>query len=146
MRKTKDEILEYVSQLKGYEGYIQFMGKKIDENDVFAGENIDINDKSGYIYEAHFFNKTEKKSISIRQINDAWFVDETQLSDLSKDTCEFYCKPINGKHKIKMAQIWQTEKMNIGKVQDDKPCESLDVLKLKKIVFAGFIDDEKDGK
>ena len=36
MRKNRDEILRYVNEnLKGYEGYIQLMGKKIDRKHLF---------------------------------------------------------------------------------------------------------------
>lgn len=81
MRKNRDEILKYVNEnLRDCEGYIQLMGKKIDEKHLFlAGERTPSLGEDELIYEAHFFNANLKKSISIRQINDAWFVDETEL-------------------------------------------------------------------
>ena len=150
MKKNKDEILKYVNEnLKGYEGYIQLMGEKIDEKHLFlAGEQTPGLGEDELIYEAHFFNANLKKSISIRQINDAWFVDETELNKVAleeSDIKTFY--PKFGNFKIKMAQIWQDEKDEFYEVpQDNGTFEGLPVLKLQKIVFAGFVKDEKDKK
>lgn len=148
MKKNKDEILKYVNEnLKGYEGYIQLMGEKIDEKHLFlTGERTPGLGKDELIYEAHFFNANLKKSISIRQINDAWFIDETELNKVvleESDIKTFY--PKFGNFKIKMAQIWQDEKDEFCEVlREDGTRESLPVLKLQKIVFAGFVKDEKD--
>ena len=150
MKKNKDEILKYVNEnLKGYEGYIQLMSEKIDEKHLFlAGEQTPGLGEDELIYEAHFFNANLKKSISIRQINDAWFVDETELNKVAleeSDIKTFY--PKFGNFKIKMAQIWQDEKDEFCEVpQDNGTLEGLPVLKLQKIVFAGFVKDEKDKK
>lgn len=150
MKKNRDEILKYVNEnLKGYEGYIQLMGEKIDEKHLFlADERTPGLGEDELIYEAHFFNANLKKSISIRQINDAWFVDETELNKVAleeSDIKTFY--PKFGNFKIKMAQIWQDEKDEFCEVlREDGTRESLPVLKLQKIVFAGFVKDEKDKK
>ena len=150
MKKNKDEILKYVNEnLKGYEGYIQLMGEKIDDNQVFLeGDRTPGLGEDELIYEAHFFNANLKKSISIRQINDAWFVDETELNKVAleeSDIKTFY--PKFGNFKIKMAQIWQDEKDEFCEVsQGNGTLEGLPVLKLQKIVFAGFVKDEKDKK
>ena len=150
MKKNKDEILKYVNEnLKGYEGYIQLMGEKIDEKHLFlAGERTPGLGGDELIYEAHFFDEKSKKSVSIRQINDAWFVDETELNKVALEESgikTFY--PKFGNFKIKMAQIWQDEKDEFCEVpQDNGTLEGLPVLKLQKIVFAGFVKDEKDKK
>ena len=150
MKKNKDEILKYVNEnLKGYEGYIQLMGEKIDEKHLFlAGERTPGLGEDELIYEAYFFNEISKKSVSVRQINDAWFVDETELNKVAleeSDIKTFY--PKFGNFKIKMAQIWQDEKDEFCEVpQDNGTLEGLPVLKLQKIVFAGFVKDEKDKK
>lgn len=141
MRKNRDEILRYVNEnLKGYEGYIQLMGEKIDEKHLFlAGERAPSLGEDELIYEAHFFNADLKKSTSIRQINNVWFIDETDLNKVAleeSDIKTFY--PKFGNFKIKMAQIWDK--------QEDKYCGNLKVSRLQKIVFAGFIKDEKDKK
>ena len=140
MKKNRDEILEYVNSLTGYEGYIQLMSEKIDEKHIFfAGEKSPGLSEGELIYEAHFFSLSQNKSIFIRQINDGWFVDETDLSSvkLSEDDVKvFYAK--SSDIKIKMAQIWIEE--------NDELCEELPVLKFKKSAFAGFIRDKKDEK
>ena len=141
MRKNKDEILKYVNEnLRDYEGYIQLMGKKIDKEQLFlAGERTPSLGKDDLIYEAHFFNANSKKSVSIRQINDGWFVDEVDLNKVmleENDTKTFYSKFSD--FKMKMAQIWEEE--------NDEFCKNLPVLKLQKTVFAGFLKDEKDKK
>lgn len=150
MKKNRDEILKYVNEnLKDCEGYIQLMGEKIDEKHLFlTGERTPSLGEDELIYEAYFFNANLKKSISIRQINDAWFVDETELNKVAleeSDIKTFY--PKFGNFKIKMAQIWQDEKDEFCEVpQDNGTLEGLPVLKLQKIVFAGFVKDEKDKK
>ena len=150
MKKNRDEILKYVNEnLRDYEGYIQLMGEKIDEKHLFlAGERTPGLGEDELIYEAHFFNANLKKSISIRQINDAWFVDETELNKVAleeSDIKTFY--PKFGNFKIKMAQIWQDEKDEFCEVlREDGTREGLSVLKLQKIVFAGFVKDKKDKK
>lgn len=141
MRKNRNEILKYVNEnLKGYEGYIQLMGKKIDKEHLFLeGERDPSLGENELIYEAHFFSKSENKSVSIRQINDGWFVDEVDLNKVTleeNDTKTFYSKFSD--FKMKMAQIWEEE--------NDEFCKNLPVLKLQKIVFAGFLKDEKDKK
>ena len=150
MRKNRDEILRYVNEnLKGYEGYIQLMGEKIDEKHLFlTSERTPSLGEDELIYEAHFFNANLKKSISIRQINDAWFVDETELNKVALEESDIktFC-PKFGSFKIKMAQIWQDEKDEFCEVlREDGTREGLPVLKLQKIVFAGFVKDKKDKK
>lgn len=150
MRKNRDEILRYVNEnLKGYEGYIQLMGEKIDEKHLFlTSERTPSLGEDELIYEAHFFNANLKKSISIRQINDAWFVDETELNKVALEESDIktFC-PKFGNFKIKMAQIWQDEKDEFCEVlREDGTREGLPVLKLQKIVFAGFVKDKKDKK
>ena len=153
MRKNRDEILRYVNDdLKDYEGYIQLMGKKIDKEHLFlAGERTPGLDHDDLIYEAHFFNANLKNSVSIRQINDNWFVDETDLKGIdldplkNPDVKEFYSKFKDVK--IKMVQIWKDEKDEFCEVlQEDGTLEGLPVSKLQKIVFAGFVKEQKDEK
>lgn len=142
MKKNRDEIFKYVNEnLQDYEGYIQLMGEKISkEKHVFLSGGLAPSlAENELIYEAYFFSKSKNKSISIRQINDAWFVDETDLSSIKFDENDiktFYSK--FGDFKIKMAQIWTEE--------NDELCEKMPVLKFKKAVFAGFVKDKKDEK
>ena len=120
----------YMNQ--GYEGYVQFSAAPIDAKCVFKKSNATQKfptDKEGFISEAHFCNS--ETSITIRRINAAWYIDKTDLScivDEAKDIQTYHSKHGH----IKMAQIWQEEK--------DDFCEGMNVLKLKKVVFAGFED------
>ena len=115
--------------------------------------------KDELIYEAHFFSANSKKSVSIRQINDGWFIDEAELRGVNldpkenPDVKEFHSKfkpEFSAEFKevkIKMAQIWQDEKDEFCEVpQGNGTLEGLSVLKLQKIVFAGFVKDKKDKK
>jgi len=126
----KDEVIEFVKSLKGYDGYIQFSDKKIDENDIFISREIEVSEKDNFIYEAHFCN--QKESISIKQINDKWFVTKTDISQVEENDIDIVFGDIKN---IKMAQIWEIEK--------DDLCEGLEVKKLKKVVFAGFEGEKK---
>jgi CRISPR type III-associated protein (TIGR04423 family) len=124
----KEDIVKTINEkYRDYEGYVQFSHRPIDkEKDIFHnGKKVAIEDESGFVYEAHFFNGTD--SIAIKQINDRWYVDETKNTPLT-DTQSYFTKDKN--LKVKMAQIWEPE--------NDPLCENMPVLKLKKVVFAGF--------
>lgn len=131
MRKSRTEIIEYINELKEYEGYVQFSHRPIDlDKDIFPRvEDIDANDaRDGFVYEAHFCK--EHESIMIRQLNHEWVVSTTDISHVELETFHGI-----DNLKIKMAQIWEEE--------PDEYCANMRVKKLKKVVFAGF---EKGGK
>lgn len=129
MKMNESEILEFINNLKGYQGYIQ-MSDRVIENIWEEFEDIRFIPKSGFVYEAHFWNG--KDSITIKQINDSWLVDQNKNIPLT-DTQIYFTKENN--LKVKMAQIWKEE--------IDLLCENMMVLKLEKIVFAGFVGDIK---
>ena len=125
MRKDREEIIAYINGLKGYEGFVQFSNTKIRECDIFKEfQDIKLTPIKGFIYEAHFYNGTD--SITIKQANDSWLVDEVKNTSL-EDTQTYI--GINDL-KIKMAQIWEPNA--------DELCEGMEVKKLQKVVFAGF--------
>ena len=129
MRKNRDEIIDYINMLSGYEGYVQFSHRAIDiEKDVFIDKEPKVEDEDGFIYEAHFTNGND--SIMIRQQNDAWVVSTTTIKDAELET--FHA--IAGL-KVNMAQIWEAK--------EDELCEGMEVLKLQKVVFAGFEKGEQ---
>ena len=122
----KEDIVKIINEnYRDYEGYVQFSHRPIDiKKDVFRnGKKVEINDESGFIYEAHFCNGAQ--SIAIKQINDSWLISTTKIND--KDTQTY--QAIN-QLKVKMAQIWEEE--------NDPLCENMPALKLNKVVFAGF--------
>jgi CRISPR type III-associated protein (TIGR04423 family) len=124
MRKNRTEVIEYINGLKGYEGYVQFSNRPIKiEEDVFMGRDPKVEEKEGFVYEAHFSNAVE--SIAIRQQNEAWLVSVSNIENAELET--FHA--IAGL-KVNMAQIW-VEK-------EDELCEGMKVKKLQKVVFAGF--------
>jgi len=130
MKKNREEIVEYINTLKGYEGYVQFSHRPIDMGkDVFIDKDPSIEDENGFVYEAHFANG--KESISVHQINDGWLVSKTNIENVET---EIY-KAIDTL-KVKTAQIWGKER--------DALCENMEVMNLKKVVFAGFL--EKKGE
>ncbi|MGE3613753.1 MAG: TIGR04423 family type III CRISPR-associated protein [Sulfurimonas sp.] len=123
MKMDQVELLNYINSLKGYQGYIQMSDKPI--SDIWKNfSEISFSPVSGFVYEAHFFNGAD--SVSIKQINSSWLVDETKNVPLT-DTEIYFAK--DGL-KVQMAQIWEAE--------NDPLCEDMKVLKLKKVVFAGF--------
>jgi len=129
--ENKNNLIEDIKKLEGYEGYIQFSDTKIRNCDIFKkGENIalKIQPTEGFVYEAHFCNDTE--SIAIKQINGDWLVSTTPLSEVKNIETDIEIYHAIGGLKVKMAQIWEEE--------DDELCDNMPVLKLKKVVFAGF--------
>lgn len=131
MKMNKDEIINYINALKGYQGYVQFSDRRIE--DIFTVfSDITADPKKGFVYEAHFFNGSD--SIGIRQINDAWYVDITPLSAVDNENTDIQTFEAI-KNKVRMAQIWENE--------NDPNCENLPVKKLKKVVFAGFAGENR---
>jgi len=135
MKKNKNEIVEYVNSLENYQGYVQFSHRAIDKDrDIFyEDKKVEVKDEDGFIYEAHFCNETQ--SISIKQINSSWLVSTTDISKVDQNDTQEYISDIeNFNYKIKMAQIWEEK--------EDELCADMPVMKLKKVVFAGFLKGE----
>ena len=134
----KQKVIEYINNLQNYQGYVQFSHRRIDKTkDIFVETNPKITDEEGFIYEAHFYNEKEKKSISIRQINDKWFISKTDISNIDETNIQEYLTDIKEfNYKVKMVQIWEKE--------NDPLCENMKVKKLKKVVFAGFKGEKND--
>jgi len=131
MRKNKDEIIEYINSLENYQGYVQFSHRPIDkEKDIFYdSKKVLVQNEDGFIYEAYFSNETQ--SITIKQINDSWFISTTDISKVDeKDIKEYITDIENFNYKIKMMQIWEEK--------EDELCEGMKVKKLSKVVFLGF--------
>lgn len=137
MKKNKTEILTYINELKGVQGYIQMSDKPISDIWQNSSDITNFKPQSGFVYEAHFWNDAEKKSISIKQINSDWLVNEVEDVPLT-DTQTY--RAINNL-KVRMAQIWKSENDPLCDNGIDK--KGLPALKLKKVVFAGF---ENGGK
>ena len=130
----REEIKDYINEeLQSYQGYIQYSNRPISkQDDIFIKDNPKVDEKGGFIYEAHFSNKQE--SIIIRQINDSWVVTKTDILNVENSDIEAYISDIKDCPKIKMAQIWEEEA--------DEFCEGMMVKKLKRVVFTGF-ENEK---
>ena len=130
MRLNRDEVIDYINNLKGFRGYVQFSNRPLDlAKDIFTDNDPKVDNEIGFIYEAHFANENEY--ITIKQSNNSWAVDRGSLKNI--EIQKFY--GIAG-NKVKMEQIWQEE--------SDELCEDMLVKKLKKVVFAGFAQgDEK---
>jgi CRISPR type III-associated protein (TIGR04423 family) len=127
---NKKEVIDYINKLQNYQGYVQFSDIKIRECDIFKEfQDIKLTPTIGFIFEAHFYSKTDNKSISIKQINDSWLVSITDITDLN-DTQEYLTDIQDFNYKVKMAQIWEEI--------EDQLCENMSVKKLKKVVFIGF--------
>jgi len=129
MKKNRTEVIEFINSLSGYEGYVQFSHRAIDiEKDLFLETNPKVEDEEGFVYEAHFENGIE--SIAIRQLNESWLVSTTDITNAERET--FYAI---ADLKVNMAQVWEAKK--------DALCENMDVMKLEKVVFAGFEKGDK---
>jgi len=125
MKKNREEIIEYVNALKGYQGYVQFSNRAI--TDIFEEfSDISVDEQDGFIYEAHFFNG--KESITIKQQNSDWLVSVTPFTQFEPNDIQKYIGINN--LKVKMLQIWKEEA--------DAFCEGMLVKKLQKVVFVGF--------
>ena len=124
---NRTEVIEYINGLKDYEGYVQFSHRAIDlEKDLFPRED-DIEVGDGFVYEAHFCK--DNTTIAIRQLNHEWIVSKTDISNAQEEI--FYGI---ADLKIKMAQIWEAE--------PDALCEGMEVMRLQKVVFAGFAEEK----
>ena len=130
---NKDAVVDYINNnFEGYAGYVQFSNGII--KDIFeAGEKINVSSEFGFVFEAHFSNGTE--SVSIRQINNEWYVSKTDISKIENKKTDIQKYVSIGKI-VEMAQIWET-------VPDER-CAQFNVKKLKKVVFAGFEGEKND--
>jgi len=133
--EEKVELIKYINSLDGYRGYVQFSDRPLEQKDVFENSNPSVaTDEKGFIYEAHFAN--DKNSIMIRQQNAEWVVSETIISDVKEKDMEYFALEKTTlltsvkSNWVKMAQIWKSEA--------DELCDGMDVMKLQKVVFAGF--------
>jgi len=125
----KEDIVTVINEkFREYEGYVQFSHRPINsETDIFKdGKKVEITNESGFIYEAHFCNGT--MAVTIKQVNDNWRIDETDISKISPQDIQIY--HAIGNNKVKMAQIWESE--------NDPLCENLPTKNLKKVLFAGY--------
>ena len=141
MKKSRTEIIEYINSLKNYEGYVQFSDTPLRKCDVFEGyQDIKLTPTDGFVYEAHFSNG--KESIMVRQQNAEWVVSTTDISKVDNKDMNLYALEKTSHLKdvksewVKMAQIWEAKA--------DKLCDEMEVMKLQKVVFAGFV--EKKGE
>lgn len=122
----KKDVIDYINtELKEYEGYVQFSHRPINiDTDIFyAKDTVQINDEKGFIFEAHFFK--ERESVMIRQFNHEWRVDKTSDVPTNVETYQ----AIKGLE-VNMAQIWEAK--------EDQYCENMKVMQLEKVVFAGL--------
>ena len=143
--ENRESVINYINNLKGYQGFVQFSDTKIRECDIFKEfQDIKLTTTKGFIYEAHFYNG--KDSITIKQVNNNWLVDKienTPLDDIqiyhtkfsSEVTASASLKggakaPLPKILTVKMAQIWEAK--------PDDLCEGMEVMKLQKVVFVGF--------
>jgi len=147
-----EKLIEDIKKLQNYEGYIQFSDTKIRDCDIFkTGDSIStkIQPTDGFIYEAHFCN--DKQSISVKQLNNSWYVTKTDISNIDLDSknnsdINVYLSDIQDfNYKVKMAQIWDIEEDKLCEKDRNEKNEVLgfNVKKLKKVVFVGFQGVEK---
>ncbi len=125
---------EKYENIKDVEGYIQLSGKKLE---IFENKTLptweDLHQNNNFIIEAHFFDKKENKSISIKQINDTYKYFEKVLSKDELENVNIY--KAKKTKKVKIATIWE-EKV-------DEHCENFKVLKPTCQVFVGFEKGEE---
>jgi CRISPR type III-associated protein (TIGR04423 family) len=131
--KNSDVVKHINESLLGYRGYVQFSHRSLEKKDIFENSDpcLDENEE-GFVYEAHFCDA--KTSVMIRQQNAHWVVSTTDISELSEfewyaleKTRELETVTANW---VKMAQVW--------KAISDPLCDNTYVLRVEKVVFAGF--------
>lgn len=133
--KTFNELKSFYENLNGeFEGYIQMSDEKLDK--IFSSKQTlpsweDLHKNKNFIFEACFFDGD--RSLTIRQMNNAFVVIDEKLSNYENKTEEiFIAKSLenNMKLKAKITQIWEEK--------EDKNCENLQVLKATLLLFSGF--------
>lgn len=144
---TKSKVIEYINlNLKNYDGFVQFSNREFKKDvDLFIDKEVVIEDESGFISEAYFYNKSTKKSVSIKMLDGAWYVDEVDLNNVEKQDIQIY-KSLNLKNSnlgIKMAQIWE-EESGCAKDMSGKILDEFKTLSLKKVVFMGLQKGEEN--
>ena len=139
MFSEKVKVIDYINSLEDYRGYVQFSHRPLEQKDIFEDRDPKVQDEEGFVYEAHFCNG--QNSIMIRQQNAEWVVSETDISDVDEKDMEYFALEkttllTNVKSNwVRMAQIWKSEA--------DELCDGMEVMKLQKVVFAGFEKEKK---
>ncbi len=130
---NQDEVIAVLNALNGYEGYVQFSNRQIEDKDVFRDGSIHIvpPEENALLYEAHFFSPTTttttENSITVRYINGSWYLDETSTAEATGEDIQSYQSHYGV---VNMAQIWEAV--------EDEDNHDFKALKLSKVVFAGF--------
>lgn len=133
--KTFNELKSFYENLNSeFEGYIQMSDEKLDK--IFSSKQTlpsweDLHKNKNFIFEACFFDGD--RSLTIRQINNAFVVIDEKLSNYENKTEEiFIAKSLenNMKLKAKITQIWEEK--------EDENCENIKVLKPTLLLFSGF--------
>ena len=133
--KTFNELKSFYENLNGeFEGYIQMSDEKLDK--ILSSKQTlpsweDLHKNKNFIFEACFFDGD--RSLTIRQMNNAFVVIDEKLSNYENKTEEiFIAKSLenNMNLKAKITQIWEEK--------EDKNCENLQVLKATLLLFSGF--------
>ena len=127
MKKNRKEIIAYINSLKGYQGYIQFSNRPIE--DIYEEfSDIKVEEREGFVSEAYFYNGQE--SLTIKQQNSHWFISQTDIDSDSLESKDVQIYLGINKLKVKMLQVWVEV--------EDEFCEGMQVKKLQKNVFVGF--------
>lgn len=128
---------KFYESIKSVEGYIQLSGEplKIYELNSTLPSWYDLHKNNNFILEAHFFKEDEKKSISIRQVNNTYKLFDRVLSDEELNNAIKYKAKTN--KEVKIIQLWEEK--------EDQNCEDLKVLKPTIQLFAGFEKGNRNG-
>lgn len=115
-----------------YEGYLWLSDKT--EPKVLKDEEFNSNEikQNPFIIEGLLWAKKERVSIHIRHTG-RYLIHKYEVNtpDSSKDVKQYLAHKIEGIEKLKFKQLWEPEK--------DPLCEGMEVLKMKALVFTGFV-------
>lgn len=115
-----------------YEGYIWYSNQR-NPKMITKFNKSDFTDLP-FIIEGNLYAANKKISISIKNIDGAYFITQTSLDNLPKDQIteqEFLSHKLDGIKKIKMVQFWEEV--------EDELCEGMKTLKPSWQAFQGFI-------
>jgi len=124
-----NNLLEKMKKYKNATGYIRYLSKKLNKEDIFFNKNLQNFEFDGIPLEVVFFDEKEKVSFKAILVNDRYLIDEVKIDNFKKENVDIFYSVFEG-IKVKMYQIWEKEKDTFEEEFEEKV--------LKKVVFIGF--------
>lgn len=132
-------MVKEINITKDFQGYIWMSDQTKPEVFDFNNEKLLVLDdnKNPFVIEGQLYDKTQKKSYSIKYVDGKYIVMPYDVTDDEVKNAKSYY-PNRMSKKLLFYQRWEVMKDNEGKENGDDYCENIPVLEPAGLVFVGF--------